>query len=574
MTKNMLLTLSALLWLSTHAARAQTPVSVTPNSWSLGTPMPTARQDTFTGVIGGNIYVIGGESNTAFLTVNEIYNTVTNSWSTGASMPTARSTGASAVVNGIFYAIGGQTPSGALSIVEAYDPASNTWSTKASMPAAEDSMFAIVDNGIIYVIGGYSPVSGRLATVFSYDPTSNVWSSSASLKIGKSSSALGVIGGMIVSAGGLTQNSGVTTDNEGYSVANNSWTTLAPAPTARNGACFGPMGDTLYVAGGNPVGNTGSPQLDTMDAYDADTNSWFTGLPTMPHAVVSTGSAGIGGALYCFGGSNSGALFQGTVFDYLQIYQAPAASPVVSTGGVVSASAFGGFTSVSPGSWIEIYGANLAGDTRGWTGSDFNGVNAPTSLDGTSVSIGGQAAFVDYISPGQVNALIPSAVPTGPQQITVKTATGTSAPLTINVNPEEPGLLATPSFTINGTPYAVAFFADGTYVLPTGAVAGLTSRPARPGDTIILYGVGFGPVIPNIPAGQLVGQSNTLASSFQMSIGGMPATAAYAGLAPSYTGLYQFNITVPNVASGNAVPLTFTLGGSSGIQQLYIAVGN
>jgi uncharacterized protein (TIGR03437 family) len=248
-------------------------------------------------------------------------------------------------------------------------------------------------------------------------------------------------------------------------------------------------------------------------------------------------------------------------------------SPSISSNGVVSASAFGGFTSVSPGSWVEIYGSNLASDTRGWAQSDFNGVNAPTSLDGTSVSIGGQAAFVDYISPGQVNALVPSNVATGPQSMTVKTAAGTSAAYNILVNAIEPGLLATPTFNVNGTPYAVALFSDGTYVLPTGAVAGLSSRPAKPGDTIILYGVGFGPVTPSIPAGQLAEQSNAV-SGLQMSIGGVPAVAAYAGLAPGYTGLYQFNLVVPNVAVGNAVPLTFTLGGTAGTQKLNIAVGN
>jgi uncharacterized protein (TIGR03437 family) len=46
-------------------------------------------------------------------------------------------------------------------------------------------------------------------------------------------------------------------------------------------------------------------------------------------------------------------------------------------------------------------------------------VNAPTSLDGTSVTIGGQAAFIDFISSGQVNALVPSNVATGTQQMTV-----------------------------------------------------------------------------------------------------------------------------------------------------------
>jgi len=243
-------------------------------------------------------------------------------------------------------------------------------------------------------------------------------------------------------------------------------------------------------------------------------------------------------------------------------------------GGVVSASAFGEFKSVSPGSWIEIYGSNLAVDTRSWADSDFADViNAPISLDGTSVTIGGQAAFIDYISPGQVNALVPSNVATGAQQITVTTAAGTSAPFTLTVNAVEPGLLAPASFNVNGAQYAVALFADGGYVLPTGAVAGLTSQAASPGDTIVLYGVGFGPVTPNIPAGQLAERASAL-TSFQISIAGTAASVAYAGLAPNYTGLYQFNIVVPSNAPSGAVPLTFTVGGVAGTQTLYLAVGN
>ncbi len=92
----------------------------------------------------------------------------------------------------------------------------------------------------------------------------------------------------------------------------------------------------------------------------------------------------------------------------------PPPPPVIepSITNVVSASAFGGFASVAPGSWVEIYGSDLAPDTRGWTGADFNGNNAPIALDGVSVSIGTQAAFVDYISPTQVNAQLPSNIAT------------------------------------------------------------------------------------------------------------------------------------------------------------------
>jgi len=53
-----------------------------------------------------------------------------------------------------------------------------------------------------------------------------------------------------------------------------------------------------------------------------------------------------------------------------------------------------------------------------------------------------------------------------------------------------------------------------------------------------------------------------------------PATVPYAGLAPNFTGLYQFNVQVPNVPANNAVPITFTVGGTKAPQTLYIAVGN
>jgi uncharacterized protein (TIGR03437 family) len=103
-----------------------------------------------------------------------------------------------------------------------------------------------------------------------------------------------------------------------------------------------------------------------------------------------------------------------------------AAPPSIS--GVITASGFGGFKSIAPGTFIEIYGSNLAAESLNW-GNFFNGVNAPTSLAGTKVTIGGQAAFIAYAGPGQVNALVPSNVATGQQQITVTTAIGTSSPI-------------------------------------------------------------------------------------------------------------------------------------------------
>ena len=175
------------------------------------------------------------------------------------------------------------------------------------------------------------------------------------------------------------------------------------------------------------------------------------------------------------------------------------------------------------------------------------------------MTISGQPAFVSYISyisPGQVNVQVPN-VAAGPQPLVVTTAGGPSAAYTLTIEAVDPGLLAPSNFNINGTQYVVAF--DGSsYVLPTGAISGLNSQPAKPGDVIVLYGVGFGPVSPAIPEGQTVQQQNAL-PSFTISIGGMPATVQYAGLSPNYVGLYQFNVVVPAIAGNNPAPVTFTV---------------
>jgi uncharacterized protein (TIGR03437 family) len=247
--------------------------------------------------------------------------------------------------------------------------------------------------------------------------------------------------------------------------------------------------------------------------------------------------------------------------------------PAITPGGVVSASAFGEFIAIAPGSWIEIYGTNLAAATNTWAGVNFKGTAAPTSLIGTSVTIGGAAAFVEYVDPGHLNVQVPSNAATGSSALIVTTPAGSSAPYAIQVNATEPGLLAPPSFIVGGTQYVVALFSDAlTYALPPGAIPGVTSKRAKAGDILTLYGVGFGPVTPAIPAGQIVTVANALTAHMQVMFGQTQAVMQYAGLAPSAIGLYQFNVVVPNVPPSDTTPLGFTLGGVSGTQTLFIPV--
>jgi len=254
------------------------------------------------------------------------------------------------------------------------------------------------------------------------------------------------------------------------------------------------------------------------------------------------------------------------------------ATPVIRTSfGVISASNYGGFSALAPGTWMEIYGTKLATVlSQEWGSggtSDFKGNQAPTNVGGTTVTIGGLPAFIYYVSPGQVNAQVPSGVGTGPQPVVVTTLGGTSVAHTITVNPVEPGLLAPAAFKVAAGQYVAALFPDGfTFVLPP--VANVPTARARPGDTIILYGVGFGPVTPDSPAGQIVTLANRLQATFQASFAGTPATVNFSGLTGGYLGLYQFNVVVPNVAPSDSVPFTYSLGGVPGPQNLIIPVGN
>lgn len=265
-------------------------------------------------------------------------------------------------------------------------------------------------------------------------------------------------------------------------------------------------------------------------------------------------------------GLTPGATITGTVYGTFD------ATPVIQS--VISASSYGGFPALAPATWMEIYGTNLANvNSQTWGAANFNGNAAPTALGSTTVTIGGQPAFIDYVSPGQVNAQVPSNIALGPEPVVVSTPGGTSVAYTITVNATEPGLLAPGVFNLAAGQYVGATFPDGsTFVLPPGSVSGVTSARAVAGDTLIFYGVGFGTVTPNIPAGQIVTQSNQLNGNFQVSFAGVPATVAFSGLTGGYLGLYQFNVVVPNVAASDSVPVTFSLGGTAGTQKLIIAI--
>ena len=100
--------------------------------------------------------------------------------------------------------------------------------------------------------------------------------------------------------------------------------------------------------------------------------------------------------------------------------------------------------------------------------------------------------------------------PTASCNVTITNDGVTSAPIDLTVTTTAPGLLALSNFFVAGHQYVVAQHLDGTYVLPTAAISGINSSPAKPGETIVIYGIGFGLVAPPTPVGQVASGDSKL----------------------------------------------------------------
>jgi uncharacterized protein (TIGR03437 family) len=214
--------------------------------------------------------------------------------------------------------------------------------------------------------------------------------------------------------------------------------------------------------------------------------------------------------------------------------------------------AFGDLRVLAGNTWVAIKGTNLApaGDSRIWQSSDFVNGQMPTSLDGVSVTLNGENAYVYFISPTQVNVLAPPDLQSGLVKVQLSNNGKKSAPATLVIQAISPSF-----FVFNGGPYVVAVHTDGTLLGPSTLYPG-SSTPARPGETIVLFANGFGPTNQAIVNGSSQ-QSGNLPSLPVITIGSAQAAVQFAGLISP--GLYQFNVVVPQTAANgdNAVVASY-----------------
>jgi uncharacterized protein (TIGR03437 family) len=226
----------------------------------------------------------------------------------------------------------------------------------------------------------------------------------------------------------------------------------------------------------------------------------------------------------------------------------------------------------SDGSWISILGENFGTSTRPWKSSDFLGDRLPTAIDDIYVSINGIAAAIAYVSPTQVNAQVPATGRTGPVSVVVSNSThGVSDFGMLDIQRAAPGIF---TFSPGGGKYPAALVVrvDGQveYLGPASLFgSALLTRPARAGETIVLYATGLGPTNPAVPAGVAFSGAARTIDPVSVVIGGLKATVAFSGLVSP--GLYQVNVVVPNGLDKES-PLTLEVGGSAAQAGLVVAI--
>lgn len=251
----------------------------------------------------------------------------------------------------------------------------------------------------------------------------------------------------------------------------------------------------------------------------------------------------------------------------------PPALPAISSTNAVVPS-FVGKAAFGSNMYVEIYGSNLAPTTRTWAGNDFNGANAPTSLDGVTVTVNNRPAFIYFISPGQININTPEDTTVGPVLIQVRNPLGFSNTGTATRARLSPTLHSVPQFAFGGRQFVAAQTPDfRSFIGVPGMVPGVTFTRARPGDTVLIYALGCGPTNPPTQAGVVASQNAALMLPHEIKIAGVPATVTFGGVVAGSIGLYQFNVIIPQVPAGEQL-IELIVDGVPNGQELAIAIGN
>ncbi len=251
--------------------------------------------------------------------------------------------------------------------------------------------------------------------------------------------------------------------------------------------------------------------------------------------------------------ANGDANFTGDYIYTTSVQLDPIAAKTPAVAGSIVSSATLTSGAVAANSWVTIFGSNLGATTRSWNSTDFTNGAFPTSLDGVSVILTAfgapRLAYIGYVSPSQLNVLLPSDTNSTTVQVQVKNTAGVTAQVPLLVQSNVPQMLT----------------ADGKYVWAAHANGSLVSKtaPASPGETVMLYATGCGPTAPALTPGQVPVAANALVALPTMTVGGAAATVSLGTVLPGTGGVYQINVQIPANAANGDLPVVAQLSGTN-----------
>jgi uncharacterized protein (TIGR03437 family) len=224
-------------------------------------------------------------------------------------------------------------------------------------------------------------------------------------------------------------------------------------------------------------------------------------------------------------------------------------APQINSGGIVIHA--GTSATVSPGSLVDIYGTNLAAAAV----SAASSAGLPSTLGGVKVLVNGTAAPLIYTGPLQIIFQMPYETALGTASVAVVSNGVASATAPVNVQQAAPFILT------YGSNRAVVVNQDGS--------VNASGNGAKPGDVLVAYLIGSGPLDNPIATGAFASSSplsrETLLTT--VTVGGSSATVQFAGMTPGFAGLVQVNFVMPNLAPGD-YPMQISIGTAASNQPL------
>jgi uncharacterized protein (TIGR03437 family) len=215
-------------------------------------------------------------------------------------------------------------------------------------------------------------------------------------------------------------------------------------------------------------------------------------------------------------------------------------APAYSVEGIVNSASYMP-DALAPNAIASIFGTGLAYDTRASPPNLLDHM-VPQVLAGVRVYVGGIAAPLYYVSPKQINFVIPADVLLGDCDLFIARQ-GTSGPhVTITVHDAGPGLFQTDQGTI------AAMHANGDIITE--------HNPAQAGELVVLYGTGLGRSNPLLTTGLITMVPAPIQDlkDLQILVAGKPldpARVQYAGVSPGTPGLYQVILKLPQKLTSN-----------------------